>query len=340
MTDAWWTELMRKANGQTLFLAVVVVIAMGFVGYLTFFHTADEDPRADDLTLAAIPFNGQRAFGVLEQLCAFGPRWSGSPGMVRQRQYLADHFTKLGARVTPQTFQIRHPETGTAVEMVNLLVEWHPAKRERILFVAHYDTRPFPDRDPRNPRGVFLGANDGASGVAVLAELGRALPEYQGRYGVDFLLVDGEELIYDNDRDEYFHGSKYFAGDYKARPPAHRYVYGVLLDMVGDANLQIYQEENSVTWEDTRPLVDSIWATARRIGVRDFVARVRHNIRDDHLPLHDIAGIPTCNIIDFDYPRPGEPSHWHTEADVPANCSALSLAKVGWVMQAWLETMK
>ena len=79
---------------------------------------------------------------------------------------------------------------------------------------------------------------------------------------------------------------------------------------------------------------------ARRIGVRDFVARVRHNIRDDHLPLHDIAGIPTCNIIDFDYPRPGEPSHWHTERDIPSNCSALSLAKVGWVLQAWLETMK
>ena len=101
--------------------------------------------------------------------------------------------------------------------------------------------------------------------------------------------------------------------------------------MVGDADLQIYQERNSVTWPQTRPLVHSIWTTARKLGVREFIFRPEHEIRDDHLPLNNIAKIPTCDIIDFDYP------HWHTRADTPERCSALSLAKVGWVVQEWLR---
>ena len=103
------------------------------------------------------------------------------------------------------------------------------------------------------------------------------------------------------------------------------------MDMVGDADLQIYQERNSMWWRDTRPLVADIWNKARQLGVREFVPQKRHEIRDDHLPLHNIAKIPACDIIDFDYP------YWHTQADAPAQCSALSLAKVGWVMHEWLK---
>jgi hypothetical protein len=104
--------------------------------------------------------------------------------------------------------------------------------------------------------------------------------------------------------------------------------------MVGDADLQIYEELNSLRWRDTRPLVMDIWNTARRLGVREFIPRPKHEISDDHLPLHDVAGIPTCDIIDFDYP------YWHTQGDTPEHCSALSLAKVGWVLAQWLKTVK
>jgi len=106
------------------------------------------------------------------------------------------------------------------------------------------------------------------------------------------------------------------------------------LDMVGDADLQIYQERQSVAWRDTRPLVNEIWATAARLGVDEFVPRARHVVRDDHMALRNTAKIPTCDIIDFDYPA------WHTEADTPRRCSGSSLAKVGWVVYEWLKSVE
>jgi hypothetical protein len=91
---------------------------------------------------------------------------------------------------------------------------------------------------------------------------------------------------------------------------------------------------NSVTWRNTKPLVDDMWDTAKRLGVDEFVARPRHFVQDDHLPLRNIAKIPTCDIIDFDYPV------WHTEGDTPQRCSGASLAKVGWVVYEWLQTVQ
>lgn len=283
-------------------------------------------------------FDGERAYGALKQICAFGPRPSNSPGMEAQRQFLAEHFQRLGARVGVQTWEERHPQNGSPVPMGNLIVEWHPDRQERILLCAHYDTRPFPDRDRKNPRGTFLGANDGASGVAVLYELGFHMPQLGGVCGVDFVLFDGEEFIFDDrrDSDRYFLGAKRFAETYAAQPPQHRYRWGVLLDMVGDAELQIYQERNSLHY--ARGLVNDIWRVAESLGVSEFKPRVRHEIRDDHLPLNEIARIPSCDIIDFDYPRPGlGPSYWHTEQDSPDKCSAASLGKVGTVVLTWLQ---
>lgn len=282
---------------------------------------------------ASLPVDGERAFGYLEQICGLGPRPSGSPGMAAQQQLLIAHFRALGGQVELQRFRYPHPLDRTPVAMANLIVTWHPDRAERILLCAHYDTRPFPDRDPYNPRGTFLGANDGASGVAVLMELAHRMAEFDSPLGVDFVLFDAEEFVF-RDSDRYFVGSEFFARQYAAQPPPFRYRWGVLLDMVGDADLQIYQERNSVSWADTRPLVREIWEVAARLGVREFIARPKHEIRDDHLKLRNIARIPTCDIIDFDYP------YWHTEADVPEHCSAESLAKVAWVVDEWLRTQQ
>ena len=161
-------------------------------------------------------------------------------------------------------------------------------------------------------------------------ELGKQMTKFKGAVGVDFVLFDGEELVY-RDGDRYFLGAERFATTYAQSPPKHRYRWGVLLDMVGDKDLQLFQEGHSVGWTDTRPLVEEIWGVAAKLGVREFVPRVRHQVLDDHIKLHDIGGIPTCDIIDFDFPA------WHTEQDVPGSCSALSLAKVGWVVQEWLK---
>ena len=331
-------------------IKLVLITAIGLVGGLFLFgilNGAGETPTPDatrpgdtGLPLEKIPFDGQRAYGYLKELCALGPRISGTPGMERQRELLTAHFRKLGGQVDLQSFRVRHPLDGKPVAMANLIVQWRPESTERILLCAHYDTRPLPDSDPdpvQRREGVFLGANDGASGTALLMEFGHRMAEYKGNLGVDFCFFDGEELVYDPQRDPLCLGSEWFARQYVASPPAHRYRWGVLLDMVGDSELNIHYEGNSYKLPATRPLVKQIWETAARLGVREFVPQVRHVLLDDHLPLNNRAHIPTCDIIDFDYPD-NQNRYWHTTADIPENCSALSLAKVGWVVWEWLKT--
>ncbi len=323
----------RKISGQTWFLATVLVASGVAVAYVTLVDAparrlAAAGPRPQ--RIEDIPFNGTRAYEYLQAICDLGPRLSGSPAMIKQQEMLKQHFEKLGAKVTMQPFRIRHPVDGSAVEMANMLVEWQPEKKQRLLVGAHYDTRPRPDQDPVDPRGLFLGANDGASGVALLMELGESVKNLDGKLGVDFVLFDGEEFIF-NDRDPYFLGSTHFAEEYAARRGGPTYQAGVVLDMVGDKDLEIYQEGNSLDWPASRSVVNSIWATAKKLGVREFVPRLGPTVNDDHLPLCRKAKIPTCDVIDFEYP------HWHKRGDTADKCSALSLAKVGWVIDQWLK---
>ena len=274
-----------------------------------------------------VTFDAKRSFVYLQQICQIGRRVSGSPGMERQQRKLIEHFRKFGCQISAQSFDVPHPVNGTPVRMTNLVVSFNPRAKNRVLLCCHYDTRPYPDRDRRNPRGVFVGANDGASGVALLMELGHHIRNIRPRYGVDFVFFDGEELVY-RENDKFFHGSEYFAKWYRNNPPPYRYVCGVLVDMVGDKNLNLPMEQNSLRYAED--VTRSIWAVAKRMRVREFQSRAKFEVRDDHLPLNQIAKIPTCDIIDFDYP------HWHTTRDVPSSCSAASLSKVGRVLLQWL----
>ena len=287
---------------------------------------------ASPMRLEDIPFDGAQAYEDLKQLVAIGPRRSGSPGMAAQQKLLAEHFRKLGAQVEFQRFQFPHPLDRTPVPMANLIVHWPPEGPERILLCGHYDTLPFPMRDPENPRGVFVGANDNGSGVALLMELGREMAKWRSPYGIDFVLFDAEEFIFTK-QDEFFRGSTHFAREYVKSHPGYRYRWGVLLDMVGASDMRMYQEDYSYRWPDTRPLVEQIWTTARRLGVREFIPRVEYKVRDDHVPLHDIGKIPTCDLVAIKYPP------WHTQGDTIDKCSPLSLAKVGWVLGQWLKTL-
>jgi len=257
--------------------------------------------------------------------------------MERQRALLAAHFRAAGGAVQGQAFQIRDRRSGAPVHMENLIIAWHPDRRDRVLIGAHYDTRPFPDRDPVDPKGAFIGANDGASGVALLMELARAMPSLPGPIGVDFVLFDAEEYVVAQ-RDPYFLGSTFFARQYAAEQQAgrqrHAYRCGVIVDMVADRDLEIWQEQQSVEWPDTSPIVDAIWAVAARRRVPQFVPRPKYRVEDDHVPLRMIGRIPTCDIIDFDYP------HWHTMQDTPRQCAAESLEAVGGVLLEWLRELQ
>lgn len=277
-----------------------------------------------------------RAYRYLKSICRLGPRPSGSRGMQRQQRLIVDHFSRYRGRVRLQSFQSPHPLTGVPVRMNNMVVSWDPGRKTRVLLACHYDTRPFPDRDRFNPRGRFIGANDGASGVALLMELAHHMATLQARVGIDFVFFDAEEFLFPRGNEvagEFFLGSKHFARQYRDKPPAARYVAGVVVDMVGDRRLELYVEKKSLYYAPR--VTDGLWATAKALGVKQFrqQPRPKHDVDDDHVPLNRIAKIPTCDIIDFDYP------YWHTTRDTASNCSGESLAAVGRVLLKWLETL-
>ena len=289
------------------------------------------------------PIDGDRAYGYLKTLCAIGPRPAGSKANEKQRLLVAEHFKKQGGAVREQPYSGSDPLSGAKVEMVNLIGSWFPDRVERVMLGVHYDTRPFPDEDPNlaNRKKPFIGANDGASGVALLMEIAHHLSDSPTPWGVDLVLFDGEELVYgggQNQTGEYFLGSKHFARTYadKRKNKANsndepRYEAALVLDMVGDKNLNIDREPYSV--ELAPKLVREVWAVAKDLRVPQFRSGMGRYVQDDHLTLNE-HGIPAIDIIDFDY------RYWHTANDLPENCSGASLAQVGKVVTAWLNKPK
>ena len=262
----------RRVSAQKVFLAAVVLLCVVVIGGMLLSNVRwRENPIVQ---WWRNPIDGPRAYDYLKQLCDFGPRRSGSPAMVAQRDFLVKHFEKFGGQVELQRFTAKHPLDSSKVPMANIIVHWNPQYKERILLCGHYDTLPFPLRDPEDKRGRFVGANDNGSGIALLMELAHHMKDLHLPYGVDFVLFDAEEFIFSEDG-HFFLGSEHFAREVAAGHANCHYRCGVLLDMVGNSDLQIFEEANSVEWDDTRPVVDELWATAARLGVPEFVARTK-----------------------------------------------------------------
>jgi glutaminyl-peptide cyclotransferase len=281
-------------------------------------------------------FDRNAAFGYLKEICEIGPRPSASPGMRKQQTYLQQHFERIGGKFFSQAFSVRSPYNGQWVQLHNIVVQWHPQRTKRLMICCHHDTRPFADSDPQNPRARFIGANDGGSGVALLCELGKHIAALGGDYGVDFVFFDGEEFVIQRQRDPMFLGSTYFAQQYTQGNVGWKYEQAVLVDMVADKDLQIFLEGNSMHF--AKGLTQDVWSVARAMGVHEFIPEQKQFIRDDHLPLNEIAKIPTCDIIDFDFPNPTQGNiYWHTREDNLGNCSAESLGKVGSVVLGWIR---
>lgn len=278
----------------------------------TFFSCGAGEPKTPT-------FNGEKAFQYLIEQCDFGPRVPGSQAHKDCLNFLTSELKKFGAAVTPQPFRQKLPGFENPVTMTNVVASFSLQKTERILLCAHWDSRPWADQDPNseNRDQPVLGANDGASGVAVLLEVARHLQQAEPKYGVDIVLFDGEDSGLPGQPDSYALGAQHFAKnkDFRYRPK-----FGILLDMVGDKDLQIYQEENSVNYAPQ--IVEQIWDRAQGLGSSSFFASPGYQVTDDHLPLLNV-GIPCVNLIDFDY------EYWHTLADTPDKCSPESLAEVG-----------
>ena len=190
-------------------------------------------------------FDADRAFGYLTRICDIGPRISGTQGMERQQQLIAEHFSKLKAQVKFQSFDAPHPQTRQPVRMSNMIVSWDPEAKERVLLACHYDTRPHrrPRSEPatRPRRDVSGGQRRRQRRGPVHGDGAPFAGGSSPTYGVDFVFFDGEELVYGN-RDPYFLGAEHFAKEYRDHPPQHKYVCGVLVDMIGGKNLELFQE--------------------------------------------------------------------------------------------------
>lgn len=268
-------------------------------------------------------FDGNRAFQYLVDQVEFGPRVPGTVPWAEARTYYYDHFQGVGAQVDSQAFTFFDPYSKTEKPLVNIIARIPGLDRTALplLLVAHWDCRPRTDHhsDPIRVNEPIAGANDGASGVAVLMELANLFQQQPPASDVVLLLVDGEDWGEHGDNDMYLLGSKEFA----ARGIRDKYRFGIVIDMVGDKSLQIYREAYSDYFN--KPINDMIWRVAKDVGAGAFIDEVKYTIMDDHLPLN-AGGLPAVDLIDFDY------EHWHTENDLPENCSPASLEQVGRVL--------
>ncbi len=264
---------------------------------------------------------------ALEKQCAFGTRVPDTKPHDACRDWLKAELAKSCDTVSLQHFTHTWSKTKKPVPMDNIVgeVNWKDAETRVALF-AHWDTRPTADQetDPVRAAKPIPGANDGASGVAVLLELARVLKAnpLSKKIGVRFVLVDGEDL--GPGLDEMFLGAAHYA---KSEGP--RGDYGILLDMIGDKDLMVPKEPNSVRLAPK--ITAALYAHAKTIGLDStFPDFEQGPIEDDHIPLN-AAGIPTVDLIDFDY------DHWHTLEDTVDKCSAESLGKVGRLLETWLR---
>lgn len=288
-------------------------------------------PQQETATVAeavrAIPaFSGDRAFTYLTQQTDFGPRNPNSSGHAACRAYLLTTLRTLADEVRAEDFATAGYD-GERLALTNIIASFRPAMKARILLCAHWDTRPRAERDerPQLRDTPILGANDGASGVAILLELASILHTTPPSIGVDIVLFDGEDYGKESDHGMYLIGSRHFV---KNKPPDYIPRFGILLDMVGDTYLDLPKELNSVRYAPD--IVSLVWDTARELGIPQFLDEPGEEILDDHVPLNE-AGIKTIDIIDFNYPDPTH-RYWHTHQDIPENCSAESLGAVGTVV--------
>ena len=284
---------------------------------------ADAGDKAEPSSTAevALEFSGANALTFVYEQLAMGPRTSKDARQIKLRDRLAEKLKALGFTVEIQPLA-GTGGMGAGVNFYNVIATLDsPVNTKYRIFGAHYDTIPIAPNDPDiSKRGTPIdGANDGASGVAVLMELARVVSAKKAalKHSIKLIFFDGEDFY--TGTDNMFYGSRYFAGKLSKADIA-TIEYFILLDMIGDADLNIYQDINSLNAYPA--LTTKIFAAAERLGLKGFYASPKYQIIDDHIPFIN-AGVPSAVLIDFDYP------YWHTVSDTGDKVSAASLEQCG-----------
>jgi len=299
---------------------------------LSFFSCSQQQQQSNPqpspaIEQATVPtFDAQQAFTYLTTQTDLGPRNPGSKGHDACLKYLQGELSKYAEAVTVQNFT-GADHKGKQHQLTNVVSSFNLQATDRILLTAHWDSRPWADedKDPKKQTTPVLGANDGASGVAVLLEIARLLKQNPPPIGVDMVLFDGEDMGKSGSTDTWCLGSKHFA---RSKAPGFNPRFAVNLDMVGDAMLAIPREQYS---EEYAPdVMNLIYSTARALSIPQFVEKPGRPTYDDHIPLNE-ANIRAVDLIDFDYPDESN-RYWHTSEDTPDKCSPQSLEAVGTVL--------
>lgn len=282
-----------------------------------------------------IQFDGDSAFSLLEQQCAFGPRNPGSEGYANCKDFLIEKLTEYADTVYTQSFSYTELREGKTYDLDNIIAQFKSEDSKHLLLGAHWDTRPWADMDPNpyNHQTPILGANDGASGVAILLELARMFAMNQPPVNITIALFDGEDMGIESASNSFAQGSQYFADNLPIQKPD----YGIVLDMIGDKVLEIPIERNS--YRIAPELVNELWEIAKKMKLVAFQNKLGYEMYDDHIPLWEIAEIPTIDIIDFNYPNQMI-NYWHTLQDIPQNCSPNSLEQVGSLIATYVYSQE
>lgn len=281
-----------------------------------------------------IQFDGNSAFNWLEKQCEFGPRNPGSKGYFDCKDFLIQNLKDFSDTVFTQNFTYTELRENNTYDLSNIIAEFKVNSEKHILLGAHWDTRPWADKDlnPSNRFTPIIGANDGASGVAVLMELAKMFNSNPPPINVTLVLFDGEDMGVEGIPNSYAKGSQYFAKNLPIPKPD----YGIVLDLIGDRILEIPIERNS--YRVAPDIVNELWDLAEKLKLPAFQNRLGYDIYDDHVPLWEFAGIPTIDLIDFNYPNQ-RVNYWHTLNDIPQNCSSESLEQVGQLLSTYIYSL-
>lgn len=269
-------------------------------------------------------FNQKRSYDYLVKQCDFGPRVPNSPEIGFCREYIKNQLRTCNAEVEEQRFTMI--VGGVTYEGVNIIAHFYPDFTRRMMLGAHYDSRPWADeeKDLAKQKMPVMGANDGASGVAVLLEIANILHQQRPKeIGVDMVFFDMEDLGMKGQDTNWCLGSKYYIDHYKGDPPEK----AIIIDMIGSKGLQIPMEGYS--YQNCPTLLNEIWDNAKKLEIKEYQHQVSNFIYDDHIPLLQ-AGWNAVDLINIQYP------YWHTTQDTPDKCSSTSLYAIGQVLVSLL----
>lgn len=298
-------------------------ILLAFAMFLTHCHTQ------------SFNFDGEKAYQYLKRQCDLGPRNPGSTGHEVAKQIILQFVEPLADTVLSQNFDSYIDSEKITLKLTNIIAGFSVKKGNPLLIGAHWDTRPRADHDPNplNRKMPIIGANDGASGVAILMHLAEILKNEQLSRAIYLVFFDGEDYGYSETLQYYCLGSEYFAKNLPIAKPTE----AIIIDMVGDADLSIPVERYS--FNSHPKLIKTLWNIAKEHGFTEFAQHLGDEIFDDHLMLIQYAGIPSVDIIDFEYPTHGI-NYWHTTFDTPDKCSPKSLQIVGQVLYDYIYHVK